>query len=132
MRVLFFHTARSWTGSSRAFAVAARGLQERGDQVTVVCRTDTAAEQAFARDGIEVVSLPISDSVSRDAWRLRSVLKEKFTEVVFLHTEHEQLVASSAMRMAERGAVIRRLPAGGRGAGGRRRKWGTPMGTGRP
>jgi glycosyltransferase involved in cell wall biosynthesis len=40
------------------------------------------------------------------------VLKEKFIEVVFLHTEREHLVASSAMRLAERGAVIRRVPAG--------------------
>ncbi|MFL5608361.1 MAG: glycosyltransferase, partial [Gemmatimonadaceae bacterium] len=86
MRVLFYHTAQSWTGSSRAFAVAARGLQERGDQVTVACRTDTPAEQAFARDGIDVVPLPISGAVSRDAWRLRTVLKDTSAEVVFLHT----------------------------------------------
>jgi glycosyltransferase involved in cell wall biosynthesis len=59
--------------------------------------------------------------VTRDAWRLRAVLKEKFTEVVFLHTEREQLVASSAMRLAARGAIVRRIPTGcavgaGRGA----------------
>jgi glycosyltransferase involved in cell wall biosynthesis len=112
MRVLFYHTAQHWSGSSRAYAVAARGLQERGDSVSVVCRADTQVEQAFARDGLEVVPLSISGAVSRDAWRLRAVFKEKLTEVVFLHTEHEQLVASSAMRLAERGAVIRRIPAG--------------------
>jgi glycosyltransferase involved in cell wall biosynthesis len=131
MRVLFYHTAESWTGGSRAFAVAARGLQERGDHVTVVCRTDSPAEQAFARDGLDVVSLPISDAVSRDAWRLRTVLKEKFTEVVLLHTEREQLIASSAMRLAERGAVIRRIPAGGRITAGRGAKWAGKMATAR-
>src|SRR2546423_3379502 len=112
MRVLFYHTAQQWSGSARAFAVAARGLQERGDSVSVVCRADTQVEQAFARDGLEVVPLPISGAVSRDAWRIRAVLKDKLTEVVFVHTEHEQLVASSAMRLAERGTVIRRIPAG--------------------
>ena len=112
MRVLFYHTAREWSGSSRAFAVAARGLTDKGATVTVVCRADSTAEQAFASQGLDVVPLPITDSVSRDAWRLRPVLKERFVEVVFLHSEREQLVASSAMRMAERGAVIRRIPAG--------------------
>ncbi|MDQ6635884.1 MAG: glycosyltransferase family 4 protein [Gemmatimonadota bacterium] len=132
MRVLFYHTGRSWTGSSRAFAVAARGLQERGEQVTVVCRTDTPAEQAFARDGIDVVALPVSDAVTRDAWRLRTVLKEKFTEVILVHSEQEQLVVSSAMRMAERGGVIRRIPAGGRLVDGRGARWAGRMATARP
>ena len=61
---------------------------------------------------MEVVTLPPGGSVAGDAWRLRNVLRERFVEVVFLHTEREQLVASSAMRMAERGAIIRRIPAG--------------------
>lgn len=127
MRVLFYHTAERWTGSSRAFAVAARGLQERGDHVTVVCRTDSPAEQAFATGGVDVIPVPISNGVSRDAWRLRSVLKDKFTEVVFVHTEREQLVASSAMRMAERGAIIRRIGAGERLTEARGSRWAGKM-----
>jgi glycosyltransferase involved in cell wall biosynthesis len=113
MRCLFYHTAPGWSGSARAFAVAARGLAARGEPVTVVCRADSPAEQAFAREGLDVVPLPVSGTASRDAWRLRAVLKEKFVEAVFLHTEREQLVASSAMRLAERGAVIRRIPVDG-------------------
>ena len=112
MRTLFYYTAQGWSGSARAFAVAARGLAARGEPVTVACCADSAAEQSFAREGIEVVTLPPGGSVAGDAWRLRNVLREKFVEVVFLHTEREQLVASSAMRMAERGAIIRRIPAG--------------------
>ena len=131
MRVLFYHTAKDWSGCSRAFAVAAQGLVAHGATVTVVCRFDTSAEQAFASQGLDVVSLPISDSVSRDAWRLRTVLKERFVEVVFLHSEVEQLVASSAMRLAERGAVIRRIPAGGVVASGRAAKLAAKMATSR-
>ena len=112
MRALFYYTAPGWSGSARAFAVAARGLAARGEPVTVACCADTAAEQSFAREGVEVVALPPGGSVAGDAWRLRNVLRERFVEVVFLHTEREQLVASSAMRMAERGAIIRRVPAG--------------------
>lgn len=87
--------------------------------MTVVCCADTPAEQAFAREGIEVVTLPAGGSVAGDAWRLRNVLRERFVEVVFLHAEREQLVASSAMRMAERGAIIRRIPAGLKATSGR-------------
>ena len=113
MKTLFYHTAKDWSGGSRAFAVAAQGLAAKGATVTVVCRADSVAEQAFASQGLDVVSLAISDSTSRDAWRLRTVLKERFIEVVFLHTEQEQLSASSAMRLAGRGAVVRRIAAGG-------------------
>lgn len=112
MRALFYYTAHGWSGSARAFAVAARGLAARGEPVVVACCADTPAEQSFAREGIDVVTLPPGGSVAGDAWRLRNVLRERFVEVVFLHTEREQLVASSAMRMAERGAIIRRIPAG--------------------
>jgi hypothetical protein len=119
MNVLFYHTAKDWSGCSRAFAIAAQGLVAHGDSVTVVCRADSAAEQAFASQGLDVVSLAISDAVSRDAWRLRAVLKERSSDVVFLHSEREQLVASSAMRLGGRGTVIRRIPAGGVTAAGR-------------
>jgi glycosyltransferase involved in cell wall biosynthesis len=119
VRTLFYYTSQSWSGSARAFAVAARGLAARGEPVTVVCSVDSAAEQVFARDGLDVVALPPGGSVTGDAWRLRKVLREKFVEVVFLHTEREQLVARSAMRLAERGAVIRRVPAGVKATVGR-------------
>ena len=55
VRTLFYYTAQTWSGSARAFAVAARGLAARGEPVTVVCCADSAAEQAFAREGLEVV-----------------------------------------------------------------------------
>jgi glycosyltransferase involved in cell wall biosynthesis len=112
VRALFYYTANRWTGSARAFAVAARGLAAQGEPVIVACCADTPVEQSFAREGIEVVALAPGGSVAGDAWRLRKVLRERFVEVVFLHTEREQLIASTAMRMAERGAVIRRVPAG--------------------
>ena len=127
MRALFYYTANRWTGSARAFAVAARGLAARGEPVIVACCADTPVEQTFAREGIEVVTLPPGGSVAGDAWRLRKVLHERFVEVVFLHTEREQLIASTAMRMAERGAVIRRVPAGQAATSGRSAQLGAKM-----
>jgi len=119
MRSLFYYSGRGWTGEARAFAIAARGLAARGEPVTVVCRPDGDAELGFAREELDVVTIPVSESVSRDAWRLRAVLKERFIEVVFLHTEREQLVASSAMRLASRGAIVRRVSTGAAVGGGR-------------
>ena len=112
MRALFYYTAPGWTGSARAFAVAARGLAARGEPVTVVCQADTTAEQGFANEGLDVVPITVSNAVTRDSLRLRSVLKDRFIEVVFLHTEREHFVASAAMRLAERGAIVRRIQAG--------------------
>ena len=121
MRSLFFYSGREWNGEARAFATAARGLAARGEPVTIVCRPDGDAELGFAHEELDVVTIPVTDSVRRDAGRLRTVLKERFTEVVFLHTERELLVAGSAMRLAERGAIVRRIATGapvtdGRGA----------------
>jgi glycosyltransferase involved in cell wall biosynthesis len=129
MRALFYHMAAHWNGSSRAFAVAARGLAAHGASVSVVCKAGSTTEQGFLAEGLDVVAVQSSGSIGPDAWRLRAVLKEKFIEVVFLHTEREHLVASSAMRLAERGAVIRRVPAGARASSGRSGKVAGKMAT---
>ena len=113
MRTLFYYSSAQWSGAARAFSVAARGLAAYGAQVTVACRAGSKAEEGFTTAGLDLVPIPRTGSATREALRLRTALKEKFIEVVFLHTENEQLVASSAMRLAERGAVIRRVPAGG-------------------
>ena len=131
MRILFYHSAREWSGCSRAFTVAGQGMLANGDEVTVVCRADTPAEQTFASHGLDVVSMPISDATSRDAWRLRTVLKERSIDVAFVHSEREQLVVSSAMRFGARGAVIRRIPAGGTVTTGRGGKLAEKMTTSR-
>lgn len=112
MRTLFYHASRHFTGSSRAFAIAARGFAAMGDPVVVMCVAGTPVETAFIANGLDVV--PLEPGVTTaEAWRLRKLLKEKFIEVVFVHTEREQAVATSALRFADRGAVIRRIPAGG-------------------
>jgi hypothetical protein len=119
MRILFLDSSRHWSGSARAFASAARGLAARGDDVTMVCREGSSAQAGYARDGLDVVAIPLGSSVARDAWRLRAVMKEKSIEAAFLHSEREHLVASSAMRLTERGVLIRRVPAGGSATSGR-------------
>lgn len=112
MRALFYHTGQHWSGSARTFAVAARGFVAQGATVTMVCRAGSGPEKGFEHDGLDIVAVPAGGSVGGEAWRLRTILKDRFIEVVFVHSEREHLAAGSAMRLAERGGVIRRVSAG--------------------
>ena len=111
MRVLFYVGEKRWSGSARAFLAVARGMGARGHQVTVVCPGGSAAARRAEAFGVETVSADPDATAAGDAWSLRRVLQERFVEVAFVHTDREQLVVSSAMRLAERGAIIRRVPA---------------------
>jgi hypothetical protein len=111
MRVLFYIGEKSWSGCARAFVAAARGLGARGHQVTLVCPGGSATARRAATLGVDAVPADPDATAAGDAWSLRRILQERFVEVAFVHTDREQLVVSSAMRLAERGAIIRRVPA---------------------
>ena len=112
MRLLFYHSARSWSGEARAFAAAARGLHARGHQITYVCAPESAVEQKVAVAGYDVVPIRADGWWLLAAFRLRGALSGRFTEVVFVHTSREHKVASLATFLAGRAAVIRRVPVG--------------------
>ena len=114
MRVLFFHAGREWSGEARVFAVAGRALMSRGYQVTYACRAESLVEQRVTDEGLEAVPMDLDGPWLAQAHRLKQVLLDYFVEVVYVHDEREQLIASAAVRLAERGAVVRRTPAGGR------------------
>jgi hypothetical protein len=111
MRVLFYYSNTEWSGGARVFASVAAALVDRY-QVTFVCAEGSLVERRLANSPFEVVSLATDDSGFVQSWRLRKVLTENFVEVVFVHTDREHLVAAGAMRLAERGAVLRRIGAG--------------------
>jgi glycosyltransferase involved in cell wall biosynthesis len=110
VRACFFHAAREWTGGARAFADAASALHDRGHEVTLVCARGSRVERRFEEAGHEVIALGVHGGWIRVAWRLRAVLTRHFVEVMFVHTEREQLVAAAAVRLAGRGALVRRVP----------------------
>ena len=110
MRALFYVGDKRWSGSARAFLMAARGLSARGHQITLACSEGTRLARLASEARLETV--PIASSWSAPTtWELRKVLQERFIEVVFVVGEADQLLVSSAMRLAERGAVVRRVPA---------------------
>ena len=122
MRVMFYYSAPGWTGGARVFVAAAKGLAARGCQVTFACPGGGAVEARAAADGCDVVPIDTGGSLLGRGWRLQRILTERFVETVFVHSEREQLDVSIAMRIAGRGGVVRRVPAGtrpemGRGTG---------------
>jgi len=109
---MFYYSAPGWTGSARVFVVAARGLAARGYQVTFVCPGGGPVEARAAADGCDVIPMDTGGSLLGQSWRLQRILADRFVETVFVHTESEQLAVSIAMRIAGRGGVVRRVPAG--------------------
>ena len=110
MHVCFYLTDSHWSGRARAFADAARALDGRGVQCTIVCAHGELAA-ALRACGHEVVAFRPASGVLRSAWHLSALLRSRDIDVVFVHQEREQLVAALAVRTAGRGAVIRRVPA---------------------
>ena len=111
MRVCFYHLDRAWSARARIFADAAIALRGRGVEVTIACARDSEVARRLGVLGIETIVLRTDGGWLRAAWRLRSVLKRHVVDVTFVHTEFEQLAASAAARLADRSAVVRRVPA---------------------
>jgi glycosyltransferase involved in cell wall biosynthesis len=114
MRILFYSQSPEWNGSARALAAAARGLSERGHNVTVVCPPESALEQHLEFGAYEVVSLSRILPWPLVAMGLRKLLHDRFIQVVVVNGDREQLIASVAARLAERAAVLRRVATGHR------------------
>jgi glycosyltransferase involved in cell wall biosynthesis len=113
MRVLFHHSSPDWTGCARAFADAAGFVAAAGHTVAFTCGPGSVVEQrAGAVPGVALHPLDAEGSWLDESGKLRRLLRELLIEVVFVHTAREHLVAATALRAAERGAVVRRLPEG--------------------
>jgi len=109
MRVLFYLGDKHWSGCARAMLAAARGLNARGHQITIA-GCDGGRLIALAQEaGIETAVINATAAAVGGVFDLRKALHERFVEVVIVTTERDQLVVSSAMRLAERGAVLRRV-----------------------
>ena len=132
MRILFLHSARDWSGTARAFAVAARGLAARGYNVTYLAEPHSSVEQGASRMATVASRIAGDDPVSpkKDiapfevnafscegfwfacAWRLRHLFRRWDSDAVFVHTEREHLIAATACWLGRQGRVIRRVQSG--------------------
>ncbi len=112
MRALFHHPHEDWTGSARAFALAARGLAASGWQVLFACCPDTEPHRRAVAMGLPVLPLERGDGLMAGSSALARALREQFVEVVFVHGERAHLAAAGAAWRAERGVIVRRFAAG--------------------
>jgi hypothetical protein len=110
MRVCFYHAEAEWSGRARAFADAGAALRERGYEVTFACERGSAVERRLSAAGHDPVGIRTGGSWLGAGWRLGRVLRRRFVEAVFVHSEREQLQAAAAVRFADRGAIVRRMP----------------------
>ncbi len=130
MRILFLHCTREWSGTARAFAVAARGLAARGYNVTFLAEAHSNVEQSVSRMAtvasklggddpvaqrdvapFDIVPFPCEGNWFSCAWRLRHLFRRWDADIVFVHTEREHIIASMACRLGGSGKVVRRTPA---------------------
>jgi glycosyltransferase involved in cell wall biosynthesis len=128
VRILFLHCARDWSGTARAFAVAARGLAARGHAVTFLAEPHSNVEQSASRMASVASKIGGDPATSRDvapfevtpytcdgfwftsALRLRRLFRHWDVDVVFVHDDREHIIASVACWIGRRGKVIRRTP----------------------
>lgn len=77
----------------------------------VACESECPVQVRAATSDVPVVALKPDAGAAGDTWQIRRALQEKGADAVFVHTDAEHLVASSALRLGGGGgAVIRRVP----------------------
>ena len=125
MHVLFLHSAREWSGTARLFARAGRGISERGAKVTFLVAPDSNVHLAVSprREPGQARHTPIPEPFeiipfSTDGWflsaarRLRRIFRRWDADTIFVTTNREHLIASTACWLSRNGSVVRWTPAG--------------------
>lgn len=111
MRALFLVSDGAWSARARAFVLAARGLRARGHDVMIACATECPVQVRAAASDLPVLSLKTNASATGSTLQIRRALKEQGFDAVFVHTDGELMIASSAVRLGRgTGRVIRRVP----------------------
>lgn len=113
MRLLFVHAAGSWTGASRVFATVAHALAARGHETAVAAPDGSAMARIVPRSAAKLFTLPTERRARADAAQVREVIEEHRSETVFVHSEAEHVMAAQALKKVGRGALVRRIGAGG-------------------
>ncbi len=112
MRLLLHDASTGWSGKARVFFAAARALKARGYDVTVACPAGSPLEIRCRDRGWETMPIRPTATLAGRIRDLRRAVRDRFLDAVFVHNEADDLAGSVAVRLAGRGAVVRRLAAG--------------------
>ena len=110
MRALFYVGEQQWSGRARLPVRRPRPRQARTQTGHLACCDNSRLARLSRHAGVDTVTIDRSVTAAGTTWDLRKLLQDRAIEVAFVFTERDQLIVSSAMRLAERGAVIRRVP----------------------
>ncbi|MBL8961643.1 MAG: glycosyltransferase [Gemmatimonadetes bacterium] len=113
MRLLFVHAAMGWSGPARVLATVAHALASRGHETAVASPDGSAMARLVTRSAARPFALGAERRARADAARLREIIEEHHSDTVFVHAEGEHLMAAQALRKVGRGALVRRIGAGG-------------------
>lgn len=114
MRIAFLTTSPDWTGSARAFAMAARAFAIAGDDVRFLVPPDSRVQEHLAQEPYVVEAVDLGGWWLTRALRLSRVLSHHRSDVVFLHTAGEHFAVSLSSPLRGMRGVVRRVPSGGR------------------
>jgi glycosyltransferase involved in cell wall biosynthesis len=125
LHVLFLHTAREWSGTARLFARAARGISERGAKVTLLVTPDSNVHLAVSPrrapnqprntpipEPFEIIPFSTEGGFFSAARRLKKIFRRWDADAIFVTTDREHLIASTACWLTRGGSVVRWTPAG--------------------
>lgn len=114
MRIAFLTTSPDWTGSARAFAMAARAFATAGDDVRFLVPPDSRVQEHLAQEPFVVEAIDSGGWWLSRALRLSRVLSHHRSDVVFLHTTAEHLAVALSSPLRGRRGIVRRIPSGDR------------------
>jgi glycosyltransferase involved in cell wall biosynthesis len=104
VRILHVDTARGWRGGQNQVLLTAKGMERRGHEVIVVCRTASALRDRARAADLDVQPIAFGgDLVPAPALALRRLVRRFRPDVVHLHDPHAAaaalLIPSSASRL---------------------------------
>ncbi len=125
MHALFLYSGREWSGTARLFARAARGISERGAKVTLLVTPDSNVHLAVSPrrepgqprhtpipEPFEIIPFSTEGFFFFVARKLRKIFRRWDADAVFVSTDREHLIASTACWLSRNGSVVRWTPSG--------------------
>lgn len=107
LNILFINSIQMWGGAEVWLMDVMHGLQDRGHQVTLVCRPHTILEQNAKTEGFDVVPVRMrSDFDPIVIWKVWRLMRKKDIQILCTNMDKELRFGGIAAKLAGVKAVI--------------------------